>query len=79
MKTHAQAQAELSEKTQRSQQIAQDRAEVLNSGLAANLEMPHPVFIERGAGAFVFDADGKDGFDLKSLAFCKGAIYCGAH
>ncbi len=58
MKTHAQAQAELSEKTQRSQQIAEDRAEVLNSGLAANLEMPHPVFIERGAGAFVFDADG---------------------
>jgi len=58
VKTHAQAQAELSEKTQRSQQIAQDRAEVLNSGLAANLEMPHPVFIERGAGAFVFDADG---------------------
>ena len=56
--TVAQAQAELLAKTTRSQAISQDRAEVLNSGLAANLEMPHPVFIERGEGPFVFDADG---------------------
>ena len=55
--TVAQAQAQLLEKTANSQAISQQRAEVLNSGLAANLEMPHPVFIDRGQGAYVFDAD----------------------
>ena len=55
--TVAQAQAQLLEKTANSQAISQQRAEVLNSGLAANLEMPHPVFIDRGQGAFVYDAD----------------------
>lgn len=54
----AEAQAELAAKTRASQKIAEDRSEVLNSGLAANLEMPHPVFIERGEGPYVFDADG---------------------
>lgn len=57
MLTIAQARAELAAKTQASQAIAQDRSEVLNSGLAANLEMPHPVFIDRGEGPYVFDAD----------------------
>lgn len=55
--TVAAAQAELLAKTQASQKIAGDRSEVLNSGLAANLEMPHPVFIERGQGPYVYDAD----------------------
>ena len=58
MLTLAEAQAELASKTTGSQKIAEDRSEVLNSGLAANLEMPHPVFIERGEGPYVFDADG---------------------
>jgi glutamate-1-semialdehyde 2,1-aminomutase len=58
MSTVAQARAELLAKTARSQAIARDRAEILNSGLAANLEMPHPIFIDRGEGAYVFDADG---------------------
>ncbi len=58
MITTAEARAELLDKTRRSQQIAEDRSELLNSGLAANLEMPHPVFIERGEGPYVFDADG---------------------
>jgi len=58
MTTVAEARAELLAKTPRSQAIAGERAEVLNSGLAANLEMPHPIFIDRGAGAYVFDADG---------------------
>ncbi|MEZ5595848.1 MAG: aspartate aminotransferase family protein [Pseudomonadales bacterium] len=58
MTTIAQARAELEAKTPRSRRIAQDRSEILNSGLAANLEMPHPIFIERGEGAYVFDADG---------------------
>jgi glutamate-1-semialdehyde 2,1-aminomutase len=58
MSTVAQARAELLAKTPRSQAIAGERAEILNSGLAANLEMPHPIFIERGEGAYVFDADG---------------------
>lgn len=57
MLTRAEARAELAAKTQASQAIAQDRAEVLNSGLAANLEMPHPLFIDRGEGPYVFDAD----------------------
>lgn len=54
----AEARAELERRTRRSQAIAGERAEILNSGLAANLEMPHPIFIERGDGAYVFDADG---------------------
>lgn len=58
MTTVAEARAELSAKTARSQAIAGERAEILNSGLAANLEMPHPIFIHRGEGAYVWDADG---------------------
>ena len=59
----ADARTSLLAKTRASQKIAQDRAEVLNSGLAANLEMPHPVFIERGQGPYVFDADGNQYID----------------
>lgn len=58
MTTLAEARRELLEKTPRSQEIAGERAEILNSGLAANLEMPHPIFIESGEGPFVCDADG---------------------
>jgi len=58
MSTVAEARAELLGKTTRSQEIAGERAEILNSGLAANLEMPHPIFIERGEGPYVWDADG---------------------
>lgn len=58
MTTVGQARAELLAKTPRSQEISAARAEILNSGLAANLEMPHPIFIESGEGPFVFDADG---------------------
>ncbi len=58
MLTVAQARAELEAKTKASQRIAQDRAEILNSGLAANLEMPHAIFIDRGDGGYVYDADG---------------------
>jgi glutamate-1-semialdehyde 2,1-aminomutase len=58
MTTVAEARAELVAKTPRSQAIAGERAEILNSGLAANLEMPHPIFIHRGEGAYVYDADG---------------------
>ncbi len=54
----AEARAELARKTPRSQAIAGERAEILNSGLAANVEMPHPIFIHRGEGAYVYDADG---------------------
>lgn len=61
--TIAQARAELQAKTQISQKIAEDRSEILNSGLAANLEMPHPIFIQRGEGPYVFDADGNKYID----------------
>jgi len=54
----AEAKAELERRTPRSCAIAAERAEILNSGLAANLEMPHPIFIDRGEGPWVFDADG---------------------
>lgn len=76
----AQARAELLAKTKRSQAIAEDRSEILNSGLAANLEMPHPVFIERGAGPFVYDADGNQyidtsvGFGLHMLGHAHADI-----
>ena len=46
----AEARAELARRTPRSRSIAAERAEILNSGLAANLEMPHPIFIDRGEG-----------------------------
>lgn len=52
------AKAELETRTPRSRAIAAERAEILNSGLAANLEMPHPIFIDRGEGPWVYDADG---------------------
>jgi glutamate-1-semialdehyde 2,1-aminomutase len=55
--TIAEAREALLAKTPLSQQISADRAEILNSGLAANLEMPHPIFIDRGEGPFVYDAD----------------------
>ena len=58
MRTVAEAKAELEARTPRSAAIARDRSEILNSGLAANLEMPHPLFIERGEGPYVYDADG---------------------
>ena len=57
MTTLAEAREELLAKTPRSQQISAERAEILNSGLAANLEMPHPIFIDRGEGPFIYDAD----------------------
>jgi glutamate-1-semialdehyde 2,1-aminomutase len=58
MTTVAEARAALQGRTPRSQSIARERSEILNSGLAANLEMPHPIFIHRGEGAWVWDADG---------------------
>lgn len=58
MTTVAEARAELAARTPRSRTIAGERAEILNSGLAANLEMPHPIFVHRGEGAYVWDADG---------------------
>ncbi len=64
----AAARAELLAKTPASQRISRQRNEILNSGLAANLEMPHPIFIERGEGAYVFDADGNRYIDT-SLGF----------
>lgn len=78
--TVAQARAELAAKTRASQQIAEDRSEILNSGLAANLEMPHAIFIERGEGPHVFDADGNRyvdtsvGFGLHMLGHRHPAI-----
>ncbi|MFK7913537.1 MAG: aspartate aminotransferase family protein [Pseudomonadales bacterium] len=53
----ASARAELQANTAASQSIARERSEILTSGLAANLEMPHPIFIDRGEGPYVFDAD----------------------
>lgn len=68
MMTVAEARTELLAKTQASQRISEDRAELLNSGLAANLEMPHAIFIERGEGPFVWDADGNRYIDT-SMGF----------
>ena len=80
LKTVAEARAELLAKTPASRRIAEQRAEILNSGLAANLEMPHPIFIERGEGAYVFDADGNRyidtsvGFGLHMLGHRHPAV-----
>ena len=78
--TTEQARAELIGKTQASRTIASQRSEILNSGLAANLEMPHPIFLERGVGGHVWDADGNDyidtsvGFGLHMLGHGHPAI-----
>jgi glutamate-1-semialdehyde 2,1-aminomutase len=53
-----QARAELLAKTPKCRAISSARAEILNSGLAANVEMPHPIFLESGDGCRVVDADG---------------------
>jgi glutamate-1-semialdehyde 2,1-aminomutase len=63
LSTVAEARAELAAKTAQSRSIAGERSEILNSGLAANLEMPHPIFIHRGEGAYVYDADGNEYLD----------------
>ncbi len=63
MATIDESREELIAKTAASQRISGERAEILNSGLAANLEMPHPVFIERGAGGYVYDADENEYID----------------
>lgn len=57
------ARAELIGKTPRCREISTARAEVLNSGLAANLEMPHPIFLDSGDGCRVIDADGNSYID----------------
>ena len=57
------ARAELIAKTPRCRAMSQARAEILNSGLAANVEMPHPIFLESGAGCRVTDADGNSYID----------------
>ena len=57
------ARAALLARTQKSRAIAEQRAEILNSGLAANLEMPHPIFLERAQGGYVWDADGNQYID----------------
>ncbi len=57
------ARAAMIEKTPRCRQIASERAEILNSGLAANLEMPHPIFLDSGRGCRVWDADGNEYID----------------
>lgn len=75
-----QARAELHRKTSASRAIADQRSEILNSGLAANLEMPHPIFLERGKGGHVWDADGNDyidtsvGFGLHMLGHGHPAV-----
>ena len=57
------ARAELISKTPRCHEISHARAEILNSGLAANVEMPHPIFLESGQGSRVIDADGNSYID----------------
>ena len=57
------ARAAMIDKTPRCRQIADERAEILNSGLAANLEMPHPIFLDSGRGCRVVDADGNSYID----------------
>ena len=75
------ARAEMLAKTPRCRQIATDRSEILNSGLAANLEMPHPIFIDGGRGAHVWDADGNEyidtsvGFGLHMLGHRHPAVH----
>lgn len=76
-----QARAELVGKTPRCRAMSAARAEILNSGLAANVEMPHPIYLESGAGCRVVDADGNVyidtsiGFGLHILGHRHPAVY----
>lgn len=75
------ARAELIAKTPKCRAISATRSEILNSGLAANLEMPHPIFLDSGRGSRVIDADGNSyidtsvGFGLHVLGHRHPAIY----
>jgi glutamate-1-semialdehyde 2,1-aminomutase len=75
------ARAELIAKTPKCREISAARSEILNSGLAANLEMPHPIFIDSGRGSRVIDADGNSyidtsvGFGLHVLGHRHPAIH----
>ncbi len=75
------ARSELIAKTPKCREISATRSEILNSGLAANLEMPHPIFIDNGRGARVTDADGNHyidtsvGFGLHVLGHRHPAIH----
>ena len=75
------ARAAMVEKTPQCRRIAAERAEILNSGLAANLEMPHPIFIDDGRGSRVRDADGNEyvdtsvGFGLHILGHRHPAVH----
>ncbi len=57
------ARAELIARTPICREMSNARAEILNSGLAANVEMPHPIYLESGAGCRVVDADGNSYID----------------
>ncbi len=57
------ARAALIAKTPKCRAMSFARAEILNSGLAANVEMPHPIFLDSGNGCRVIDADGNSYID----------------
>ena len=57
--------ARLAEKTARSRDLSAETRELMNMGSAASLEMPHPILMERGDGAYLFDADGNKYIDFQ--------------
>jgi glutamate-1-semialdehyde 2,1-aminomutase len=65
------AKAEMMAKTKKCQAMTDDREAILFSGMRANLNLPHPIYISHGEGAHVTDVDGNEYIDT-----CMGFGAC---
>jgi glutamate-1-semialdehyde 2,1-aminomutase len=57
--------ARLGAKMHRSKELTSRTKELMNMGSAASLEMPHPVLMDAGQGAYLSDADGNEYIDFQ--------------
>lgn len=55
----------LLKKNERSRELGERSAELMNMGSAASREMPFPVLIEKGEGPYLFDVDGNRYIDFQ--------------
>lgn len=65
------ARAEMIAKTRKCGEMTSDREAILFSGMRANLQLPHPIYIASGRGAHLTDIDGNDYIDtLMGFGVC---------
>ncbi len=65
------AKAEMMAKTRKCQAMTDNREAILFSGMRANLNLPHPIYIAHGEGPYVTDVDGNEYIDT-----CMGFGAC---